>query len=245
MRFTVCLSIQEKLVGITTDGEAANTGKNNGLWKLLQDECGKEILTMWCCAHRSDLAIEEMMSSVDELRIWKAALIGVASYFRVSKCKTKLLKDFCPDARPYPRHHEVRFAQHTLQLIDVVLHNMDGAREVWRRMSETGTKKEKSEAKGFLKTWSPRQVWVTKLMGDIIEVFQDLQKQLQRGDLLITDVLTCRETAKRKMEVLATKPYPGKRESTAWTSGSLPTFENHEDGRSVRATHNACVTIPN
>jgi hypothetical protein len=47
-----------KLIGITTDGESANTGKTGGLWKLLSDECKRQILTFWCCAHRSDLAAE-------------------------------------------------------------------------------------------------------------------------------------------------------------------------------------------
>jgi hypothetical protein len=53
-----------KLMGITTDGESANTGRKAGLWKLLSDQCDREILTMWCCAHRSDLAAESIISNV-------------------------------------------------------------------------------------------------------------------------------------------------------------------------------------
>ena len=55
-----------KLMGITTDGESANTGRKAGLWKLLSDQCGREILTMWYCAHRWDLAAESIINSVPE-----------------------------------------------------------------------------------------------------------------------------------------------------------------------------------
>ena len=48
----------DNLVGITTDGESANSGKNTGLWRLLQRYLGKDILTVWCVCHRSDLALE-------------------------------------------------------------------------------------------------------------------------------------------------------------------------------------------
>lgn len=35
-----------KLIGITTDGESANTGKDGGLWKLLSNHVGKQLLTV-------------------------------------------------------------------------------------------------------------------------------------------------------------------------------------------------------
>ena len=47
-----------KLVGVTTDGEAANTGRSTSLWKRLEDHVKHKLLAMWCVRHRSDLAIE-------------------------------------------------------------------------------------------------------------------------------------------------------------------------------------------
>ena len=47
-----------KLVGVTTDGESANTGRHGGLWRLLADQVQRGLATFWCAAHRSDLAIE-------------------------------------------------------------------------------------------------------------------------------------------------------------------------------------------
>ena len=55
-----------KLMGITTDGESTNTGRKAGLWKLRSDQCGREILTMWCCAQCSDLAAEAIIDTVPE-----------------------------------------------------------------------------------------------------------------------------------------------------------------------------------
>ena len=51
-------------------------------------------------------------------------MIAVASYFRRSALKTKLLHEPIPDARAFPKRHQVQFAQHQVQLTDAVLHNM-------------------------------------------------------------------------------------------------------------------------
>ena len=209
----VCKRNVDKLMGITTDGESANTGKKNGLWKLLSDQLQREILTFWCCAHRSDLASEAITDSVPELNIWKANLVGVSTSFRTSKNKTKLLHAKCPDAKQFPRHHEVRFAEHQVQLIDAILHNLPGCKEVWKHMEENGDRKEKAEARGFQRTWNDRQIWLTELMGDILNIFQDLQKQFQRDNLILCDILTCRDAALNKLTLMMTEPYPGKRES--------------------------------
>ena len=58
----------EKLARVTTYGENANTGKKGGLWKLLRDLVGRDILTAWCICHRSDLAFEAV--HLPELSIW-------------------------------------------------------------------------------------------------------------------------------------------------------------------------------
>ena len=52
----------EKLIGVKIDGKNANTGKNAGLWKLLKDHMGRDILTAWCVCHRSDLALESVQA---------------------------------------------------------------------------------------------------------------------------------------------------------------------------------------
>ena len=48
---------------------------------------------------------------------------------------------------------------------------MPGCKIVWEKLEETGDRKEKEEARGFLKNWKDRQGWLIELMGDILEVF--------------------------------------------------------------------------
>jgi hypothetical protein len=183
------------------------------LWKLLSNHLGRGLLTFWCSAHRLDLAIESIIKEVPELKIWKANVIELATCFRTSKNKTKLLHSILPDAKQFPRHHEVRFAEHHLQLIDAVLHNLDACLEVFKRTEETGERRDKTYARGFAHVWNDKQVWMTELMGDILEVFQVLQQHLQRDSVFISDVLICRDSALRKLRLMKSSPYPGKRES--------------------------------
>jgi hypothetical protein len=93
--FVSCLSGVKvettKLVGVTTDGENANTGKNGCLWKLLREHTGRDILTAWCVCHRSDLALESVQSQVPELSIWMSNVLAVSTFFRASPRRTKLL----------------------------------------------------------------------------------------------------------------------------------------------------------
>ena len=97
--FTTCIESiaveTGKLVGITTDGENANTGKNAGLWKLLQNYLGRDILTVWCVCHRSDLALESVQAEVPELSIWMTNVLAVSTFFRTSARRTKLLHKVC------------------------------------------------------------------------------------------------------------------------------------------------------
>ena len=83
--------IMKKLVGISTDGESANTGKKGGLWQLLKEKLKRNLITVWCVCHRSDLALESVQSSVPELRYWMADVTAVATFFRVSARRTKEL----------------------------------------------------------------------------------------------------------------------------------------------------------
>jgi len=61
------------------------------------------------------IAAEAIIAAVPELQIWKTNLIAVASYFRRSALRTKLLHEIIPDARAFAKHHEERFAQQIKQ----------------------------------------------------------------------------------------------------------------------------------
>ena len=55
-----------KLAGVTTDSKSANTGRQGGLWRLLTDQVHRRLATFLCAAHRSDLVIESVVSTVPE-----------------------------------------------------------------------------------------------------------------------------------------------------------------------------------
>lgn len=84
--------ISDKLVGVTTDGESANTGRLTGLWARMEGYVQQSTLNFWCACHRSDLAMEDVMKSIPELKIWNSNLIGVATYCRTSGLRTKVLE---------------------------------------------------------------------------------------------------------------------------------------------------------
>ena len=41
---------KDKLTGLTTDGESANTGKNSGLWVRMKEYLGRDLFCVWCVA---------------------------------------------------------------------------------------------------------------------------------------------------------------------------------------------------
>lgn len=66
----------------------------------------------------------------------------------------------------FPKHFDVRFAEHTGNLLNAVLHNLDAARRVWCDMVDgkiEAEDKEKQMARGFLKKWyeGSKQVYPT------------------------------------------------------------------------------------
>ena len=95
---------------------------------------------------------------------------------------------------------------------------MTAFKEVWNELKVNGYRNKKAEASGFLKTWDEKHIWLTSLMGDILEIFTVLQKNFQRDSLLITDILTCCDAALRRLQLMEVLPYPGKLESF-WKNG--------------------------
>ena len=53
--------VQAKFVGVSSDGESANTGHISGLWARMEKCVGHPTLNVWCACHRSDLAMEDLM----------------------------------------------------------------------------------------------------------------------------------------------------------------------------------------
>ena len=133
------------------------------------------------------------------------------------------------NVKQFPWHHDVRFAQHELQLVDAVLNNLP---------ESTSDRKEKAEAKGFLRIWNHQQKWITSLMGDILEIFETLQKTLQRSDLFISDLLTVTGAAVKKLRLMRDGPFPGRREEKE----SCSTDSTSEDLTQRKSNHQFVCT---
>ena len=203
----------ETMVGITTDGESANTGRQSGLWRRLNEFLGRQIITIWCVCHRSDLALESVEKMVPELQHWKSDLRALSSHFRMSKIRTKKLREN-GGVVTFPPVFEVRFAEHLLASINAALSNLAACRKVWESVAESGSRVEKAEAKGFLRKWAPngQTVRLTVLMADICGIFCHLQKKYQKGDLVLPEVLAARDAAVMQLRLMETEPLPGGQE---------------------------------
>ena len=64
--------IKKKFTGDTTDGEAVNTDRKAGLWKIIEDISYQLIIpitNIWCVCHRSDLTMEDLERYIPELNM--------------------------------------------------------------------------------------------------------------------------------------------------------------------------------
>jgi len=111
---------KRKLTGIIMDGESANTGKNGGLWVKLKAYVERDILCVWCVAHRSDLAFSDLEASVSEVKQWRINVKAVASFYRGSAVTTDELQRIADESGNqfygFREHFEVRFVEHLLNL---------------------------------------------------------------------------------------------------------------------------------
>lgn len=85
---------------------------------------------------------------------------------------------------------------------------MLACRKVWSSIvdSRDPTKAAKLRASDLLNLWDPNslQFILTAFMCDITHIFTSLQKGLQRSHLILPDILTLRDAAVRKIEIILT-----------------------------------------
>lgn len=112
-----------------------------------------------------------------------------------------------------PRHFDVRFAEHLNAILKAIIRSLPPRKKVWMHIVESKdhTAEEKAKASDFLNTWRSDsfQYLLTGLMSDVTAVFTSLKKGLQKPYIILPDVLTLRDTATRKLEVVASMPFPG------------------------------------
>ena len=70
-----------------------------------------------------------------------------------------------------------------------------------------------------------------------------LQKQFQRDNLILCDVLTCRDSALRKFQPMENCPYPGKREFALSTANAESDSNSTERRQRVGTGNRSSETI--
>ena len=124
-----------------------------------------------------------------------------------------------------------------------MLNNLPACVNVWEHMQapeSTSDRQEKAEAKWFRRIGNHQQKWITSPMGDILEMFETLQKKLQRSDLFICGLLTVTDAVK-KLILMRDGPFPGRREEKA----SCPTDSTNEDPTQRKLNHQfVCTNRP-
>ena len=116
---------------ITTDGASINKGDEGGLWALMradrrEDEKDLPLLTLWCAAHRADLAFEDLEGRVLEIHRSISDCAALSTFFHRSGLRTKDLEQIATghkfQIRRLPPYFEVRFTQFSEDLLEAFLY---------------------------------------------------------------------------------------------------------------------------
>ena len=75
-----------------------------------------------------------------------------------------MLHTVYPDAKKFPKHQEIRFAEYQVRLVDAVLNNLPACKDVWSQL----------ETNGIERKWKPMDfqelgtinilIWMAELM---------------------------------------------------------------------------------
>lgn len=228
---------KEKLTGLTTDGESANTGKFSGLWVRMQEYLGRDLLCIWCVAHRSDLAMSDLESAVIEVQHWKINLKAVGTFYRASALRFEELEKLAESTKKtvyrLPAHFDVRFVEHLNNLAKAVWNNLPLMQQHWSNVLENtqSTKVEKATVRGFSRLWETggEQQRLTSLMLDILKRMEKLQKDCQRSFVTIPDIEVSKTIFVESLSLMEEDFYPGGYEEKFEKEGPRELHTNESD----------------
>ena len=112
-----------------------------------------------------------------ELSIWITNVLSFVSFFITSPRRRKLQHKENEKCLEFPKYFKVRFAEHTLNLLDAVLHNFEAAKKMFQTVTSgtiTSERKERNMAQGFSSKWKAgsQQFWLTVMMYALCAMFQ-------------------------------------------------------------------------
>lgn len=240
---------KDKLTGLTTDGESANTGKNSGLWVRMKEYLGRDLLCVWCVAHRSDLAMLDLESAVNEVQHWKINVKSIATFYRASAVRFEALEQLAgvksQSVYRFPAYFEVRFVEHLNNLAKAVWNNLPLMQQHWINVLDNNdfTKVEKSTARGYLRLWETggEQHRLTGLMLDLLAKMEKLQKDCQRSFVTVPDIEVSKKIFIDGLSMMEDGCYPGGYEEKL-KENEVMSDESDTDERQKRRRLNSLVS---
>ena len=150
------------------------------------DEIIPQLLTIWCAAHRSNLAWDAVSASVQEIAHLFQELVAICSYFRRSGLRSRELRDIASqnnfNVMTLPKLFEIRWSEFTYKLINNILCS-------WRALVKYFQSSEDSESSGFLSCLTKlKNLKLLTFVADVLSVFSRYQKKLQSDSVTILDI---------------------------------------------------------
>lgn len=188
---------KQKLVGFGTDGANVMLGHRAGVVKLLKDEGNTPwVLTVWCLAHRLELAIKDAFKKTYMENVIEVLTL-IYYFYKGSSKRNKEIKtiaDVMDDHFLKPgKANGTRWVDHKLRAVSkllknwklIVIHMKNYAEDVTNRGDD------RAKAKGILKKLSEfKLVYYLHFIKDILSEVATVSLLFQREDINVSSAVT-------------------------------------------------------
>jgi len=198
----------KNISSIVTDGASVNTGERGGLWTLFKqkyrslDENSIPLITIWCAAHRSNLAWKDTSNSVSEVQHLVLTLTGLSTFFHTSALRSRELENIakvndCKLLR-IPKFFQVRWTEFSFSLVNSVLVS-------WHALVLFFQTSKEKESKGFLKFLTNiDNLRLLCFLADTLLIFSRYQQKIQSDFITILDLTKETEFVVKRLRTLCT-----------------------------------------
>lgn len=191
-----------KIVSLATDGAATMTGKKTGVGVQMKSKYAPFSVQSHCIAHRLNLAITDSIKKLDTLKKFRDKFNSLYYFMSGSANRTTRLKNiqqlFGEPELTIKEPHSVRW----LGLKNAVEAVYESYSSVLATLSNFATEK-MATAEGLLKYFSEyKTVLLVSFMLDIHDVLAVLSQQLQKKNLVFSEIQPLMEGTLSKLEFL-------------------------------------------
>lgn len=207
------IEFMKRVSSVCTDGTNVNTGDQNSLWALLDEEMtmiGSEIplIKIWCAAHRAELAWGDTGEKVGQVKKVLSVLSSVSSYFHYSGLRTCELEQIGESnglkVVRLPKLILIRWCEFTLSLLRNILISWKALVLYFKNYPTN------AEAAGFLRYLTKiENLKLIAFLADVVFTYQRFQKIIQSDRLTIISLMSNIALLKKSLERMESSPLPG------------------------------------